>query len=236
MKWRDTGTIFLDEIGELPLPMQAKLLRVLETGEIQKIAHKGQLHSDFRLIGATNRNLAEMVRQGQFREDLYHRLSVFELDIPPLRDRVSDIPLLVRHFVTQSVGDNRQKDIRIDDALYDAFAQYPWRGNVRELKNVLVYALYSLGDDQSVLTVQHLPPRFMRELEAAAVAGTIPDAEGSRQDSQNFSESQRPGRTQGIVGRAGQFPLQQGAGRPDSGDFPEQAVPQAPGTWPARQV
>ena len=162
----DTGTIFLDEIGELPLPMQAKLLRVLETGEIQKIAHKGQLHSDFRLIGATNRNLAEMVRQGQFREDLYHRLSVFELDIPPLRDRVSDIPLLVRHFVTQSVGDNRQKDIRIDDALYDAFAQYPWRGNVRELKNVLVYALYSLGDDQSVLTVQHLPPRFMRELEA----------------------------------------------------------------------
>ena len=96
--------------------MQAKLLRVLETGEIQKIAHKGQLHSDFRLIGATNRNLAEMVRQGQFREDLYHRLSVFELDIPPLRDRVSDIPLLVRHFVTQSVGDNRQKDIRIDDA------------------------------------------------------------------------------------------------------------------------
>ena len=183
----DTGTIFLDEIGELPLPMQAKLLRVLETGEIQKIAHKGQLHSDFRLIGATNRNLAEMVRQGQFREDLYHRLSVFELDIPPLRDRVSDIPLLVRHFVTQSVGDNRQKDIRIDDALYDAFAQYPWRGNVRELKNVLVYALYSLGDDQSVLTVQHLPPRFMRELEA--VAGTIPDAEDSRQDSQNFSEA-----------------------------------------------
>ena len=185
----NNGTIFLDEIGELPLPMQAKLLRVLETGEIQKIAHKGQLHSDFRLIGATNRNLAEMVRQGQFREDLYHRLSVFELDIPPLRDRVSDIPLLVRHFVTQSVGDNRQKDIRIDDALYDAFAQYPWRGYVRELKNVLLYALYSLGDDQSVLTVQHLPPRFMRELEAAAVAGTIPDAEGSRQDSQNFSEA-----------------------------------------------
>ena len=185
----DTGTIFLDEIGELPLPMQAKLLRVLETGEIQKIAHKGQLHSDFRLIGATNKNLAEMVRQGQFREDLYHRLSVFELDIPPLRDRVSDIPLLVRHFVTQSVGDNRQKDIRIDDALYDAFAQYPWRGNVRELKNVLVYALYSLGDDQSVLTVQHLPPRFMRELEASVVAGTIPDTEDSHQDSQNFSEA-----------------------------------------------
>ena len=155
----DTGTIFLDEIGELPLPMQAKLLRVLETGEIQKIAHKGQLHSDFRLIGATNRNLAEMVRQGQFREDLYHRLKRFRTGYsPPLRDRVSDIPLLVRHFVTQSVGDNRQKDIRIDDALYDAFAQYPWRGNVpANSKNVLcVRAIFFRGMISPCWTVQHL--------------------------------------------------------------------------------
>ena len=103
----------------------------LKPGKIQKIAHKGQLHSDFRLIGATNRNLAEMVRQGQFREDLYHRLSVFELDIPPLRDRVSDIPLLVRHFrLPRASGTIARRIFRIDDALYDAFAQYPWRGNV----------------------------------------------------------------------------------------------------------
>lgn len=185
----DTGTIFLDEIGELPLPMQAKLLRVLETGEIQKIAHKGQLHSDFRLIGATNRDLGAMVREGQFREDLYHRLSVFELSVPPLRERVTDIPLLVQHFIAQSVGDKRRVDIRVDEELYRAFSAYPWRGNVRELKNVLVYALYSLGEDQGVLTTSHLPPRFMRELQSAAEGRTLSEPDDAVQESENFSEA-----------------------------------------------
>ena len=95
----NTGTIFLDEIGELPLAVQAKLLRVLESGEIQKIAHRGLLHSDFRLIGATNKNLAELVKNGQFREDLYHRLNIFELIIPPLRERLDDIPILTQYFI-----------------------------------------------------------------------------------------------------------------------------------------
>ena len=95
----NTGTIFLDEIGELPLAVQAKLLRVLESGEIQKIAHRGRLHSDFRLIGATNKNLAELVKNGQFREDLYHRLNIFELIIPPLRERLDDIPILTQYFI-----------------------------------------------------------------------------------------------------------------------------------------
>ncbi len=183
----DTGTIFLDEIGELPLSMQAKLLRVLETGEIQKIAHKGQLHSDFRLIGATNRNLTEMVQQGQFREDLYHRLSVFELNVPPLRDRTGDIPLLVRHFITQSVGEKRGKEIRVDDELYKVFNLYPWRGNVRELKNVLVYALYSLGDDQNVLAIQHLPNRFMRELQG--LSAVSPESTQAEHTGRNLFEA-----------------------------------------------
>ncbi len=95
----NTGTIFLDEIGELPLAVQAKLLRVLESGEIQKIAHRGLLHSDFRLIGATNKNLAELVKNGQFREDLYHRLNIFVLIIPPLRERLDDIPILTQYFI-----------------------------------------------------------------------------------------------------------------------------------------
>lgn len=107
----DGGTIFLDEIGELPLPMQAKLLRVLESGEIQKIGHRGRLYSDFRLIGATNRDLAQMVREGQFRKDLYHRLNIFEIAIPPLRDRLDDIPLLTRYFIEQHTGGRRAKDI-----------------------------------------------------------------------------------------------------------------------------
>jgi PAS domain S-box-containing protein len=159
----DGGSIFLDEIGELPLPMQAKLLRVLETGEIQKLAHPGRLHSDFRLIAATNKNLAKSVDEGAFREDLYHRLSILELVVPPLREHVGDIPLLAGHFIEQSVGHKRAQEIRIDNELYRLFRLYPWRGNVRELKNVLTYALYSLGDEGGVLTLGHLPERFLQE-------------------------------------------------------------------------
>lgn len=164
----DTGTIFLDEIGELPLVMQAKLLRVLESGEIQKIGHYGRLHSDFRLIAATNKNLEKLVREGLFREDLYHRLSILELIIPPLRDRASDIPLLLRHFLESSLGHKRAKEIRISNELYQVFSRYPWRGNIRELKNVLTFALYSLDNDGNFLTISHLPERFLRELNNAS--------------------------------------------------------------------
>ncbi|GHU38799.1 hypothetical protein AGMMS50256_38340 [Betaproteobacteria bacterium] len=160
----DTGSIFLDEVGELSLPMQAKLLRVLESSEIQKIAHPGTIHSNFRLIAATNRNLAQLVETGAFREDLYHRLSILELDIPPLRERASDIPLLTRGFIELSVGPKRAREIHISNELYHVFSLYPWHGNVRELKNVLTFALYSLEDEGDVLTIQHLPERFLREL------------------------------------------------------------------------
>jgi transcriptional regulator with PAS, ATPase and Fis domain len=163
----DGGSIFLDEIGELPLPMQAKLLRVLETGEIQKLAHPGRLHSDFRLIAATNKNLTKNVEEGTFREDLYHRLSILELVVPPLREHVGDIPLLAGHFIEQSAGHKRAQEIRIDNELYRLFRLYPWRGNVRELKNVLTYALYSLGDEGDVLTLGHLPERFLQEFRRA---------------------------------------------------------------------
>ncbi|GHT86595.1 sigma-54-dependent Fis family transcriptional regulator [Betaproteobacteria bacterium] len=163
----DTGTIFLDEIGELSLPMQAKLLRVLESGEIQKIAHPGAIHSNFRLIAATNRNLEQLVEAGGFREDLYHRLNILELDIPPLRERVSDIPLLARSFIEWSVGPRRARAIHVSSELYQAFSLYPWHGNVRELKNILTFALYSLEDDGDILTIQHLPDRFLKELRNA---------------------------------------------------------------------
>ena len=163
----DKGTIFLDEIGELSLAMQAKLLRVLESGEIQKIAHLGRLQSDFRLIAATNKNLAKLVDEGLFREDLYHRLNILELNIPPLRERTSDIPLLTRYFIEQIVGHERAREIHISNELYRVFGLYPWRGNIRELKNVLTFAIYTLEDDEEggkVLTIRHLPDRFLREL------------------------------------------------------------------------
>ena len=160
----DTGTIFLDEVSELPMPMQAKLLRVLESGEIQKIAHAGGLYSDFRLIVATNKSLDKQVSEGLFREDLYHRLNIFELTIPPLRERISDIPLLTKYFIERALGHKRAEDIRVSNELYQVFGLYPWRGNIRELKNVLTSALYSLEDDGDFLTLSHLPERFFREL------------------------------------------------------------------------
>lgn len=165
----DKGTIFLDEIGELPVSLQAKLLRVLESGEIQKIAHLGRLHSDFRLIAATNKNLAKLVDAGQFREDLYHRLTILELSVPSLRERTSDIPLLTRYFIEQIVGYERAREIRISNELYRAFGVYPWRGNIRELKNVLTYAMYAVEGDEDrsgTLSLKHLPDRFLRELES----------------------------------------------------------------------
>ncbi len=163
----NNGTIFLDEIGEMPLAVQAKLLRVLESGEIQKIGHKGQLRSNFRLVAATNRNLMDMVQHGQFREDLYHRLNVFELNIPPLRDRGDDIFLLVRFFIENSLGIERSLRITLSDELVAAIQRYTWHGNVRELKNIMTHALFLLGDDETVLSLQHLPPRFQRHLNPA---------------------------------------------------------------------
>lgn len=168
------GTIFLDEIGELPLAMQAKLLRVLESGEIQKLAHKGQLHSDFRLIAATNRNLAQSVKNGTFREDLYHRLNILELAIPPLRERLDDIPLLCQHFIEQHVGPQMAKDILISPELYRTFRLSSWPGNIRELKNILTFAIFNLDEGDNVLSIDHLPARFLNAIpEAAKLIKTV---------------------------------------------------------------
>ena len=158
------GTLFLDEIGELPLFVQATLVRVLETGERQNIAHRGPLFSNFRLIGATNRNLQQMVKDGKFREDLYHRINIFEIRIPPLRDRLEDLPLLVRYFVEQILGGSRAKDFYVSREVFALFNKYQWPGNIRELKNVLTYSLYSLPSETNVLTSAGLPLRFINGL------------------------------------------------------------------------
>lgn len=155
------GTIFWDEIGELPLGMQAKLLRVLESGEIQKLAHKGFLHSDFRLVAATNRNLADCVREGTFRQDLYHRLNILEISIPPLRERLDDIPILCAHFIEQHVGPQRGASIQISPELYRTLRQSAWPGNIRELKNILTFAIFNLEEGEHILTPAHLPQRFL---------------------------------------------------------------------------
>lgn len=159
------GTIFLDEIGELPLAVQAKLLRVLENGEVQKIGCHSTLHSNFRMVGATNRDLAQMVLLGKFREDLYHRLCVFEINVPPLREREGDIFLLARFYLDQYLDGD--KSVWLDPEMENIFRNYSWPGNIRELKNTLIYALYALGAGQNRMGVRHLPQRFLKSLRNA---------------------------------------------------------------------
>lgn len=135
----DNGTLFLDEIGELPLSQQAKLLRALESGQFRRVGGTTILRATVRVICATHRNLAEMVRLGQFREDLFYRLSVFPIDIPPLRARRQDIPLLVDHFL-QQFGRMRGCQYSIDKAALIKLMQHGWPGNIRELRNCLQLA------------------------------------------------------------------------------------------------
>lgn len=187
----DTGTIFLDEIGDLPLPMQAKLLRVLESGEVQKIGYSGRLHADFRLIAASNKNLPDLVEAGSFREDLYHRLNIFELVVPPLRERICDIPLLVRHFMDASLGRKRSRELGVSNEVYRIFSRYPWRGNVRELRNVLTFALYDMADEEKILSVQHLPARFLREAGNEGLKTVAKDQRETRKLAQASAEAER---------------------------------------------
>lgn len=133
----DRGTIFLDEIGDMPLPMQAKLLRVLEEGEIERIGGDKPIPVDVRVIVATHRNLESLVREGKFRQDLFHRVYVFPLVIPPLRDRREDIPVLVEHFARQVCAQNGWKFVPFTPDALQALQAHSWAGNVRELRNVV---------------------------------------------------------------------------------------------------
>ncbi len=132
----DSGTVFLDEIGELPLNMQVKLLRVLQQKEIDVVGDPRPRPVDVRIIAATNRNLLEMVQQHDFREDLYYRLSVVPLNLPPLRDRYEDIPLLAHHFL-QKYQAKLGKTVQLAPEVMEALQGYEWPGNVRELENVM---------------------------------------------------------------------------------------------------
>jgi chemotaxis protein methyltransferase CheR len=135
------STLFLDEIGELPLELQAKLLRVLESGEFERLGSPRTLHSDARIIAATNRVLEEEVRKGRFREDLWYRLKVFPITVPPLREHVEDIPLLVQWFVDQHARKMGKQVAEIPKGTMEMLQSYPWPGNVRELQHAVESAL-----------------------------------------------------------------------------------------------
>ena len=141
------GSVFLDEIGDLPLEMQPKLLRVLEEKEVERVGGTAVVRADFRLIAASNQALEEMLSDGRFRKDLFYRLNVITLHISPLRERTEDIVPLARHLLRQMVHESHLSDVTLDPQAEDVLARHDWPGNVRELSNVLERALSSLEGD-----------------------------------------------------------------------------------------
>src|ERR1017187_1706002 len=146
----DHGTIFLDEIGDMPVAVQAKLLRVLQEREVERLGGNEKIRLDVRVIAATNVNLREKVKAGLFRQDLYYRLNVFQITLPPLRDRMDDTPALARHFVTKICAAEHVKPRSLDNSALQLLMQHDWPGNVRELENVIETAVILSGDRSSV--------------------------------------------------------------------------------------
>jgi formate hydrogenlyase transcriptional activator len=177
------GTLFLDEIGEMPLETQAKLLRVLQDGMIDRLGGKQPVRVDVRVIAATNRDLPAAVKHGTFRADLFYRLNVFPLSVPPLRNRPEDIPLLARHFLKQYCVKLGRSCKDIEQESLETLMRYPWPGNVRELENVIERALilsresvlrideHVLGSQASSVLAQ--PPADLKELERRHILQTL---------------------------------------------------------------
>jgi len=176
----DGGTVFLDEVGETSARMQAKLLRVLQEKEIQRVGSEAVLQVDVRVVAATNRDLEEDVQAGRFREDILYRLNVMHLNVPPLRGRQEDIPLLAQHFLEKYARRNRKTVKGFAPLAMDMLLKYDWPGNVRELENAIERAVILLSGDH--VTEKQLPLRIMREHpghEPAADAA-MPATDGTR--------------------------------------------------------
>lgn len=154
------GTVFLDEIGEMPIDLQAKLLRVLETGQFLKVGDSKPTTVNLRIIAATNRNLQDEMKQGHFREDLYYRISVFQIYLPPLRARISDIEELALHFVLRFADKLNKKQIQLSKEYLLALQSHSWKGNIRELKNVIERSM--ILTNSHLLTPDTLPSDFQQ--------------------------------------------------------------------------
>jgi DNA-binding NtrC family response regulator len=176
------GTLFLDEIGDLPLALQAKILRALEEKRFERVGGTQSLHVDVRVVAATNRNLKQRVAERQFREDLYFRLSVFPIQIPPLRERSADVVILARHFLDRFCRDMTKKPLVLSPAALDDLRAYAWPGNVRELQNCIERAVILCDGD--TIHPRHLNLSFRQPVAPAAtspwdqidLSGTLADA------------------------------------------------------------
>jgi two-component system nitrogen regulation response regulator NtrX len=176
----DGGTIFLDEVGDMSLRTQAKVLRALQEGEIERIGSQKTIQVDVRVIAATNKDLEEAIEKGDFREDLYFRLSVVPVQVPPLRERPEDVPPLVQHFVKQFSAENNARPKTFTPEAVEALKRYVWRGNVRELKNTVERLLIMVPEDE--IGPDHLSEVLRRAPEA-------PTAEKPASSLRDFKES-----------------------------------------------
>ncbi|MBI4823627.1 MAG: sigma-54-dependent Fis family transcriptional regulator [Nitrospirae bacterium] len=154
----DEGTLFLDEIGDMPLSLQAKLLKVLDSGEATPLGDTKPRHSDIRLISATNHDIEKLAKEGRFREDLFYRINVVEIKLPPLRERKEDIPLLADMFVKRFASENHKNIKAIEETVLDVLLDYPWHGNVRELANVIERAV--VITKANTIGIQDLPEKL----------------------------------------------------------------------------
>ncbi|MEL6288467.1 MAG: sigma-54 dependent transcriptional regulator [Pseudomonadota bacterium] len=177
----DGGTLFLDEVGELPLDIQVKLLRALQEGEVDPVGGKKSVKVDFRLVSATNRDMIQLVKDGKFREDLYYRLNVFPVWVPPLRDRMDDVPMLVEHFITKFTAEEGKRIDGIAANALELLMAYSWPGNVRQLENTIFRAVVLA--DSTELQVADFPQI------AAHVDGfspEVPEAPAPNNDAPSF--------------------------------------------------
>jgi transcriptional regulator with GAF, ATPase, and Fis domain len=188
------GVLFLDEVGELSLTTQVKILRVLQHREFEPLGSDRTLKVDVRLIAATNRNLEAMVREGRFRDDLFYRLNVFPITMPPLRARTDDLPELARHFLKRFARQNRRPVCDLAPDVLEAFRRYAWPGNIRELENVMERGVIICQRES--LSLADLPPVFrpkpppqpeagepdLLELERQLIRRTLEKVAGRRQD------------------------------------------------------
>lgn len=173
----NNGTIFLDEIGEMPLQIQVKILRVLQDKKITPIGSRTEKQINVRIIAATNKNLEEEVKKRAFRQDLFYRLSVFPIDIPPLRERKKDIKILVDFFVKKYYISFQKEQKEISPNVYQHFLEYSWPGNIRELRNTIEYCMNMIEENEKTIDLKHLPPKFLGNKEKNEKIKTLKELE-----------------------------------------------------------
>jgi len=183
----DGGDLFLDEIGDIPLSIQIKLLRVLETRRFERVGENRPIETDVRIITATNRNLLELIDQKRFREDLYFRINVIPIHLPPVRQRKDDIPLLVNTFISR-LALRTGKNIRgLTRGALNRFMDYPWPGNVREMKSALEYA-FTVADREAI-DIDHLPPQILGHASPVIAAAQPEPAESQNSQRQELIDA-----------------------------------------------